>query len=134
MSERTLQLLLIAFGASQVLLALWMVADPASFFDNVGPFGERNDHYLRDTATFIFGLGAGLLLAARHVSWRVPALVVAAISFGAHSLNHLFDIGAAEPRSKGVTNFVSLTLGTLLLVYLARVARRHRLAEPAERR
>ncbi len=115
---------LIAFGVYHLALGLFMVVAPGSFFTEIGPFGAQNDHYIRDTATFNFAFGVGLLAAVRRPSWRVPVLAVVLIQFVLHAVNHLVDIGEAEPESVGVVDFVALLVGAALLAGLLVAARR----------
>jgi hypothetical protein len=103
-------------------LAVFMAAAPHSFFTNVGPFGARNDHYIRDTATFSAAMGIGLLLALRKPSWRVPMLAITTVQFALHSVNHLVDIDKAHPAWNGYFDFFSLAATTILLGWLLRVA------------
>lgn len=117
-------LFLLLFGLYEVGQAAWMAVGPHSFYEAVGPFGAYNDHYVRDAAALTFGLGAVLLIAARRPSWRAPALAANAIAFGVHAINHLVDIGDADPESVGYIDFVSLTLGAVLLAALAARAAR----------
>jgi hypothetical protein len=101
-----------------------MVIAPGAFFELVGPFGERNDHYTRDNATFGFALGAAALIAIRIRNWRLPVLVILAVQFSLHAVNHLVDISAARPALVGPIDFVLLTLGAMLAVLLAVRAKR----------
>ncbi len=101
-----------------------MVVSPGTFFDAIGPFGERNDHYIRDMGTAVLALGTVALLAVRRPSWRLPVLAFAAVWFGLHALNHLADIGEADPEAVGVGDFVSLTALTAGLAWLAVLAHR----------
>lgn len=112
------------FGAYHLLLALFMVLAPGSFFTQVGPFGVRNDHYIRDVATYDAAVGAALLLASRRPGWRVPVLALVFGQFVLHALNHLVDIGAAHPASAGTVDFALLTAGAVLLALLLRRAAR----------
>ena len=109
-------------AAYNIGLALFMAVLPHAFFTSVGPFGARNDHYIRDTATFSAAIGVGLLFALRRPAWRVPMLVVSTVQFGLHSINHLLDIGAAHPVWTGYFDFFSLTATTILLGWLLRIA------------
>jgi hypothetical protein len=111
-------------GAYHVLLAIYMAFDPGSFFHRFGPFGARNDHYLRDVATFYGALGVVLLVAAWRPRWRVPALAFVVVQYALHVLNHIKDINAAHPHSKGVFDVVSLTLITAIAAWLLAVAAR----------
>jgi hypothetical protein len=119
-SPSTVQVGLAAFAIYHFAIAALMVFAPRTFFANVGPFGVRNDHYLRDTATFNAAFGVALAISYRRVSWRTPVLCCVAIQFALHALNHLADIGAAHPHWLGPADFISLTLATLVLMWLAR--------------
>jgi hypothetical protein len=114
---------LLVFASYHLALAAWMAVSPHSFFTAVGPFGVRNDHYIRDTATFEAALGVGLLIALRRPAWRVPVLGVVALQFALHSLNHLVDIGAAQPEWTGYFDFFSLAASSALLLWLLALAR-----------
>lgn len=111
-----------AFAAYHLALAALMVFAPHFFFDKIGPFGSRNDHYIRDTATFNAALGAAFVVAVWRPSWRVPVLALTALQFALHSINHLVDINAAHPEWIGYFDFFSLLAATVLLMWLCRVA------------
>ena len=49
---RFVEVTLIAFGAYSLGLGLFMMFVPGTFFDTLGSFGIRNDHYILDNATF----------------------------------------------------------------------------------
>ena len=116
--DRALPPLLLAFGAGQILLGLLLWLTPGFFFEQIGPYGERNDHYMGDVASFYLALGAAALVAIRRVSWRVPVLAFAALQYALHSVNHLIDVGEADPGWLGPANLASLVLTTALLVWL----------------
>jgi hypothetical protein len=90
----------------------------------VGPFGTRNDHYMRDLATFYIALGAAGLVAARRPSWRVPVLALATVEFVLHALNHLADIGNADPKWNGPVTFAAVAASAALLGWMLWVAAR----------
>ena len=125
---------LLAFGVYHVALGVFMAAAPGTFFEQIGPFGVQNDHYIRDAATYNLAFGAALLAAVRYRSWCVPVLAVVLAQFALHAVNHLVDIGEAEPESIGVVDFVSLSVGTLLLagLLLAAARRPGRAPSPAQ--
>ena len=104
--------------------------DPRGFYDAVGPFGAYNDHYIRDAAASMQGsLGVAMAIAVFRRSWRVGVLGYASLHFLFHALNHLVDIGDADPESVGVFDFVALAVGAVTLVWLlARAAREERAA------
>ena len=122
--ERTFRAVLILLGASQIALFAWMVISPSSFFDAIASFGPQNDHYVRDAAMFPLAIGIGLLVSARRPSWRVPSLAIAAVWYLAHAVNHLIDIGDADPGWIGPFDFVVILLTGLLLGWLAIAAAR----------
>ena len=64
---------LIVFGLYALTVGLFMMFAPGAFFDTLGTFGVRNDHYIFDNATFEVPQGLLLLAAVRRLSWRVPA-------------------------------------------------------------
>ena len=110
--------LLIAFGAVQLVLGALLWLAPGFFYDEIGPYPPRNDHYMADLATFYLALGAVTLVAVRRERWRVPVLALALIQYALHSLNHLIDIGDADPSWLGPANFVSLLLTSALLAWM----------------
>jgi hypothetical protein len=116
---------IVVLAAYDLGLAVFMAASPHSFFANVGPFGARNDHYIRDTATFSAAIGVGLLIALRRPSWRVPMLAISTVQFALHSINHLVDIERAHPAWNGYFDFVSLAVATIVLGGVLRVALVH---------
>jgi hypothetical protein len=135
--QQALRAGLAVFALYHLALAAYMAFAPHSFYTQVGPFGARNDHYVRDVASFTAALGVGFLLAQRRASWRVPVLAITTVQFALHSVNHLLDIGKAHPRWAGYFDFFSLLAATLLLAWLWRIAleqdrheRRAQLAEP----
>ena len=79
----------LVFGAYYLVLGLWQAIAPGPFYDAIGPFGPRNDHYTRDAATWSLALGVALLLADRRPSWRVPVLALATLQSALHAINHL---------------------------------------------
>ena len=110
--------LLVVFGLGQLLLGLLLWLTPGFFFEEIGPYGTRNDHYMGDVATWYLALGAVTLYSVSRPSWRLPVLSLAFIQYALHSLNHLIDIGEADPSWRGPFNFVSLVLTTVLLAWL----------------
>ena len=117
---RFMRILLIVFAVGQLVLGLLLWLAPGFFFDEIGPYPPRNDHYMADLATFYLALGAVALVAVRRTSWRVPVLALALIQYALHSLNHLIDIGESDPSWLGPANFASLLLTALLLGWMLR--------------
>ena len=113
---------LLLLAAYNVGLGLWMTASPHSFFTALGPFGVRNDHYIRDNATFSLALGGVLLAALRRRAWAAPLLAFSALQFGLHAANHLNDIDGAHPHWVGLFDFATLAGTTAALALLCRYA------------
>jgi hypothetical protein len=122
--KRGLPMLLLVFGLVQIVLGLFLWLAPETFFEEVGPYGVRNDHYMADLATFYLALGAGALVAVVRTSWRIPVLAVALVQYVLHSLNHLIDIGEADPGWLGPANLIAVAATALLLGWMLRVAMR----------
>ncbi len=115
--------LLIAFAVGQIVLGLLLWLAPGFFHEQIGPYGQRNDHYMGDLATWYLALGAVALASVRQVSWRVPVLALAFLQYALHSLNHLVDVGEADPGWLGPANFASLVVTTALLAWMLRAER-----------
>jgi hypothetical protein len=107
-----------AFGTYQIALGLFMVIAPGTFFDELAAFGARNDHYVRDLATFELPLGVLFLVAAVRPSWRVPALAFGVLHWALHAVSHLVDIGEADPEWLGPFDFIAITIGAAVLGWL----------------
>lgn len=116
-------LFLLIFGIGQLALGLSMAIVPGTFFEEIGPYAPRNDHYIRDVATFYLALGGVSLAAWRLPSWRIPVLAFALLQYALHSVNHLIDVGEADPEWLGPANLASLALTAGLLAWLLRAER-----------
>lgn len=107
-------------GALQLAQGAWMALAPGSFFDRIGPFGVENAHDVRDASTWSLALGAVSLLAAGRRTWWAPVLIFAALQNGLHAVNHLVDVGKADPRWVGPFDLVALAAVAAALALLAR--------------
>ncbi len=116
--------LLIVFAVVQVAIGALLWLAPGFFFEEIGPYGPRNDHYMGDLAAWYLALGAVAFLAISRATWRVPVLALSFVQYALHSLNHLIDVGEADPGWLGPVNLVSLALATLLLAWMLRVEAR----------
>ncbi len=117
---------LAAFGVTELAIGITQGVAPHAFYTAIGPFGPFNAHYSRDVATFEIAIGIALLLALSRPAWRVPVLAVATLQFALHSLNHLLDINGAHSAWAGYFDFATLSIATLTLWWLARLAARER--------
>ena len=109
---------LIVVGLYLVATSLLAAVAPGTFFDEIGPYGVQNDHYIRDVAAFQGAVGIFMLLAVRRPTWWVPALAVATLQFALHTVSHLVDIGDADPEWLGVAEAIALVLATAVLAWL----------------
>jgi hypothetical protein len=120
---RPLPVFLTLFGIGQLVLGALLWFAPGFFFDEVGPYGTRNDHYMGDLGTFYLTLGAVSLVAVRRTSWRVPVLAFALIQYVLHTVNHVLDLNESDPGWLGPANALSIGVTAVLLVWLLARAR-----------
>ena len=119
---RYVEVILIVFGVYSVLLGLFMFIAPGTFFDSLGSFGARNDHYIFDNATFEIPQGLLLLAAVRRVSWRVPALAFATVHWALHSISHIVDPHHGAGDLIGWLEAGGLVATTVILAFALRAA------------
>ena len=114
-------------AAIQLGTMLWMLVDPRGFFDQLGPFGVYNGHYLRDAAAFQGGLGLALAASIVWPVLRAGAVAAVLASTALHAVNHWVDVGDAHAGSSaGIVDAISLTLLAIALAALLRVVLRER--------
>lgn len=118
--SRYAEVVLIVFGIYSVLLGLFMLVAPGTFFDTLGAFGVRNDHYIFDNASFELPLGLLMLGAVRWPAWRVPALAFATAHWGLHAVSHLVDTDHAAGSWVGWLEAGGLVFTTVLLAIALR--------------
>jgi hypothetical protein len=121
-NERRLRTILMVAAVYHLLLGAFMFFAPGEFYDSLGEFPPRNDHYTKDVATFYIALGIVFYISVRRRSWRTPLLVFAAIEYALHAINHLVDVGDAASDFTGWFDFFSLALIALILAALASFA------------
>lgn len=120
--DARLRPILLILGVGQLALGALMALAPGTFFEAVADFGVRNDHYLRDVSTFYLALGVVLLVAVDRPAWRTPALAFGALQYGIHALNHLLDVGDADPGWIGPFDFASLLVVAGVFLYALRLS------------
>ena len=123
-SERTMRAVLVVVGAYHLATGVLALVDAHAFFEQIGRYGVENDHYIGDVGAFYLGVGIAFLVAVQRPSWRVPLLVMGALWYGFHALNHAFDVGEARSDARGVFDTVALAIGALVSAYLAWAASR----------
>jgi hypothetical protein len=112
----------LAVAGVQLVTGLLLALTPGVFYDAIADFGPRNEHDLRDMAAFYLASAIVLAVAAGRPSWRAPALALVGLQFALHALNHLIDVGNADPGWVGPFDLATLALGVLLLGGLYRAA------------
>ena len=110
--------LILSLAIGHVALGAWQLISPGSFFDVLGPFGTSNEHYTRDVGTFTLALGVAFAIAYRRPAWRIGVVGYALFQYSFHAVNHLVDIGDADPERYGPIDFVALTLSVPVLAWL----------------
>ncbi|MDO3636797.1 hypothetical protein [Mycolicibacterium arseniciresistens] len=118
--SRYAEVVLVVFGVYSVLVGLFMLVAPGAFFDTLGNFGVRNDHYIFDNASFELPLGLMMLAAARWPSWRVPALAFAALHWALHAVSHLVDPHHGAGNWVGWLEAAGLVITTAILAIALR--------------
>jgi hypothetical protein len=120
----------LAVAGVQLVTGLLLALTPGRFYDAIADFGPRNEHDLRDMAAFYLASAVVLAIAAGRPSWRAPALALVGLQFGLHALNHLLDVGDADPGWIGPFDLATLAVGALALGGLYRAAARDEAAGP----
>ena len=125
---------LIVFGVYALGIGLFMLFFPGTFFETLGTFGARNDHYIFDNATFEIPQGLLLLAAVRRVSWRVPALAFATLHWALHSVSHVVDPHHGAGDVIGWLEAAGLVATTVILAIALRAAVNAARSSPLDRR
>src|SRR5918912_4210617 len=121
--------LIAGYAVLHVALGAWQLISPGSFFDAVGPFGSSNSHYTRDVGTFTLALGVAFAIAYRLPAWRPGVVGYALFQYAFHAVNHLADIGNADPEALGPIDFALIALTALVLAWTLREVLRDRRSE-----
>ena|SRR5258707_12291702 len=120
MRSRYVEVILVVYGFYSVALGLFMMLSPGVFFDTLGAFGVRNDHYIFDNASFELPLGLLLLAAMRWSTWRVPALAFATAHWALHALSHILDTHHRAGTGVGLLESAGLAISTVMLAIALR--------------
>src|SRR5215207_10174661 len=102
-------------GAGFVLLGLWAMIGPQSFFDALATFEPYNQqHFLQDIGAFQVGLGVVLLLVA--VPARADGLTAALLGVGVGAALHV--VSHVIGRDLGGTPATDIPVFTVLALLL----------------
>ena len=105
----------IAVGAAMVVLGLWAMIAPRSFFERVALFEPFNQHFLQDVGAFQIGLGATLLLAG--LLQRLTAVTVALVGVGIgaalHAISHVVGIDLGGQPATDIPLFALVAVALL---------------------
>ncbi|OMC30271.1 hypothetical protein A5740_16800 [Mycobacterium sp. GA-1841] len=121
-TRRYPEVVLAVFGIYSVALGLFMLVAPGVFFESLGAFGTRNDHYIFDNASFELPLGLMMLAALKWRRWRAPALAFATAHWALHALSHLIDTDHAAGSWVGWLEAGGLVFTTVLLAVALRTS------------
>jgi hypothetical protein len=102
-------------GLAHLLTGVAMLLAPAWFFATIGTFPPFNRHYTGDMGAFQFGLGGGLLIAARAPARQRLLIAAAATGNLLHTLNHAYD----ALISRATLSYWLADTGPLLVMTLA---------------
>ena len=91
--------LLIIFAVAQLVLGVLLWLAPGFFFDEIGPYGARNDHYMGDLATWYLALGGAALAAVRRDLLAGAGSRGRLLQYALHAVNHLST--SATPTRRG---------------------------------
>ena len=101
-------------GAGFVVLGVWAMVDPQSFFEALARFEPYNQHFLQDVGAFQVGLGVVLLLAGLSVraDGLTGALVGVGVAAALHTVSHIAgrDLGGAPERDIPVFAAMAVSL------------------------
>ena len=112
---------LVVFAIGNAANALWMLADPAGWYEGlpaaVPDTGPLNTHFVRDIGSAFGVMSAALLLAAARPALRVPMLGLVSMFYVLHALVHVTDTLAGRlPASHWSIDAPGVYVPALLLL------------------
>jgi hypothetical protein len=113
-----------ALAATQLVLGLWLALAPGAFYDTLAGFGARNDHFLRDNASYYLASAPVLAIGATRAAWRAPVLALVGLQYALHAINHLVDVSESDPSWIGPFDLVSLAVAAVAMGVMFRSALR----------
>jgi hypothetical protein len=80
-----------AVGLFIIVLGVWAMIDPRSFFDQLANYPPYNKHLFHDVGAFQVGIGTSLLLAAFMRDAILLGLTAGAVGSILHAVSHFID-------------------------------------------
>lgn len=97
-------------GIVLVVLGIWALADPQSFYERLATYPPYNEHLLHDIGAFQTGIGAALLFTFFWTDAPLVALAGASVGEVLHFVAHVVDRGdggrATDPAAIGLLALV----------------------------
>jgi hypothetical protein len=90
-ATRLARLVAVLAGLLLLVLGLWALVDPRSFFDQLANFPPYNRHLFHDVGAFQAGIGATLLLSAFARDPLLLGLTGASVGAVLHAVSHVID-------------------------------------------
>ena len=109
-----------ALGVITIVIGLWALLAPQSFYDTIATFPPYNRHFLHDAGAFQLGLGAALLLALRVRDGLVVALGGYAVGGLAHAVAHLVDRDLGGRPAFDITGLTVLAALAIVAIAMRR--------------
>ena len=91
MATRLARLVAVLAGLFILVLGLWALIDPRSFYDQLAEFPPFHEHFLHDVGAFQAGIGATLLLSAFARDPLLLGLTGASVGALLHAGAHIID-------------------------------------------
>jgi len=110
----------VAGGLFLVVLGIWALIDPRSFYEQLATFPPYNRHFMHDVGAFQVGLGVTLLIALVWADALGVALAGVGVGAALHAVSHWVD------RDLGGRSSDPYTLSILAIAFLVAAGMRHR--------
>jgi uncharacterized membrane protein len=107
-------------GLFFVVVGVWALVDPQSFYDQVATFPPYNAHLFHDVGAFQVGLGAALLLPIAMTDAALVGLTAVGVGAALHAVSHIID------RDLGGRSTDPIALSAFAAVVLVGAALRNR--------
>jgi hypothetical protein len=129
----TIRFCAVAGAGFNLVVGLWALIAPQSFYDSIAVFPPFSQHFLHDIGVFQFGIGLVVLLALRWSDALTVTLVAGAVSSVLHLVSHVMDrniggrgliAGTVHPSDYIVLGVVALALALAAVLRIEQTSRR----------